>query len=220
MANVNDVAIGNIFEHRFVGVIGTRKTQLVTRWQVIGLPAIANYPQAVAAIDTAINATWRSEYRACIPSNWTLIESITQRIAETPTSTPPVRSRGVVIGLNLPGTWAGLGLAEIPDVAGAILRHNYKAGKTEQGELRIGPLSYLAVTGSQLTGSAITALAALATKLVSNVLFGTGGVLAPVAWRRGTKAAPNQPYSSLLFSYAIGVNYTTVHRRKPLPFSV
>lgn len=219
MPTVTDIAVGNIIEHIAGGTIRGRRTQLATKWFVRTVTGVQPYPAGILAIQNALMLAINTLYRDCCSPDWTLNVHFTQRIAATETLYPPVRSKGVYQGGGGVGTFTGV--SDFGEIAGAIVRFSYLSGKTEQGELRVGPLPNAAVTAGDLTGAAVTRLGALATRLTSNVTAAAGAiVLEPVAWRTGTKAVPHQPFASQYFGAIIGPHHTTMNRRRDKPLEI
>ncbi len=219
MPTVAAVQIANIFQHTFIGDIRGRRTELVTKWEAIAVTGVQSYPTGIQDIQTALTAAIKTLYLACLSPDWNCQLVLTQRIAESETAFPPVRSKGVYATSSGAGTFTGVN--DQPGLAGEVVRFNYLTGRMNQGALRIGPLPNAAVVQSVLSGTAVTKLAALATVLVSNVSAAAGAItLAPVAWRVGTKGHAQQPSASQLFGFIIGPNYTTMNRRKPLPLNI
>lgn len=219
MPLVNPVGLGNVFQHEVHGNILGRPTMLVTRWVCVGVPASVAYPSAILDVNTALGAAIMAALRPCLPSNWSSEFTKSQRIAESPTVWPPMRSRANRINITLAGTWPAV-VSNQPATAGALQRYSYNSGKTEQGELHVGPLADNTVVNGELTAGIQVALGGLATVLTSNVAFGAGGVLSPVFFRTGTKAAPHQPSVTLCIGSSIGLNYSSEKRRRGVPFGV
>lgn len=216
---VAPITSGNIIEVRHRGVCLGKSVLMVTRWQVLTPDAGPDYPTSINNIVTAFSGgTLLTNYRACLPTNYTLDYVEAQRLAITATGINPQRSRaGRSVLLSLAGTWGG-SVTDNPSAAAGIERFSYISGKTEQGELHVGPMPTDAVVLGVITGAMQIKLAALAGNLIASVGYGGVGVLIPGAWRKGTKAAPTQPSFSQYLGASIGVNVSSEKRRRYTAF--
>ena len=220
MAQVHDLTIGNIFQHTIIGIAQTgHATNMVTRWQLTALTTAQAYPSGILAVAQSLNAALQVLYKACLPADWTITGSLTARIAESETAYPPIRSRGLRLTLTGPGTYPS-GVTKAANIAASIQRFSFKSGRTEQGEMHIGPIADTAYLLGVLQAPILTALNALAGQLVASVnLIGPTGTLGPVAWRQGTKAVPHQPFLSQYFGYIVPTFISSERKRKIDPIT-
>lgn len=215
------ISVGDVIEVKFNGHTSESKVELVTRWGVYtpDSASSANYVQGVTAIRDAMAAggagTFKTTYLAAMAPAYTLDYVSAQRIGITGFYQ---RSRRVSVFEGSAGTYAGSPLTiDNPASTGVIERYTANVGRTEQGDLHIGPVPTGGFILSVLTGGYQAILAAIAAVLTVGMTYGSTGQLSPVFYRKGTKAAPTVPSVSYIQYYNVIGQLRSVRRRLGKP---
>lgn len=211
----NNIGIGDIIEARYVGVCDTRPVQLVTRWKISQADAVTDYAGAITnflnAWSSNAGGTAMHRYLLCMSPDYNLFYATAQRIAENDVYK---RSRKFQALINLPGLYATASTRVDNSTSTAIIqRFNLNAGRTEQGDLHIGPLAASQYALDLISAGTVTLLTNLATSLTNVMPWGTTGNSQPTGYRKGTKAAPNVPGHTIWTNFNIGGTVRYMRRR-------